>query len=119
MKNFRDNFSRNYSNHYSFAIGSKNNGCNRPKTGGILVYIQPASIGSENMDEQDNSNLNGKLLKCGKCLRIWPYGGKNPYYATCTFCKSSVNVRKNKVVQLDSVVAALNQAGTMEEKVRI
>ena len=48
------------------------------------------------MNKESNSH-NILELKCNRCQKIWQYSGSNPYYATCTFCKTSVNVRKNKV----------------------
>ena len=74
----------------------------------IQLYIQPVSMWCETMNSGNNSNLNGTLLACHNCLKIWQYFGKNPYYATCTFCKSSVNIRKNKV-QADNVIGVAHQ----------
>jgi len=86
---------------------------------GILLYKQLVSMWCKNMEEENHSNLKGTTLECRKCFRIWQYFGKNPYYATCTFCKTSVNVRKNKVIQADSLVAAENQPEDRKEKARI
>ena len=74
----------------------------------ILLYIQLVSMWCKNMNSENNSNLNGKLLACRNCFNIWKYFGKNPYYATCTFCKSSVNIIKNKV-QADNVIGVAHQ----------
>jgi hypothetical protein len=35
-------------------------------------------------------------LKHKKCYE-WEYGGKNPYYATCPYCRNQVNIRKNAI----------------------
>lgn len=37
-------------------------------------------------------------LKCQRCARVWSYKGKNPYYGQCSFCKSSVNIKKAQVL---------------------
>jgi len=36
-------------------------------------------------------------LKCKKCSHIWNYTGNNPYYATCPFCLTKVNVKNQEV----------------------
>ncbi len=69
----------------------------------FLLYIQPVSMWCKNMNSVNKSNLNGTLLVCDNCLNNWRYFGKNPYYATCSFCKSSVNIRKNKV-DMDNMI---------------
>ncbi len=38
-------------------------------------------------------------IKCSnkKCEYQWDYNGKNPFYACCPRCRSSINIEKNKV----------------------
>lgn len=36
-------------------------------------------------------------LKCQRCGKIWNYTGKNPYVASCTYCRTSVSINKNKI----------------------
>lgn len=35
-------------------------------------------------------------LKCPNCGYEWTYKGDNPFYATCSRCKSSVNIKKQR-----------------------
>ena len=64
-------------------------------------------------------NTTGIKLKCQRD-GIWNYNGNSQYYACCPKCKSSISIRKNKVAQVDYVVAAdVNQPETMERKVMI
>jgi ribosomal protein L37E len=45
---------------------------------------------------------NGTKLRCQRCGRQWVYHGRNPYFALCTFCKTTVSIRKNKIESLQS-----------------
>jgi ribosomal protein L37E len=45
---------------------------------------------------------NGTKLQCQRCGRQWIYHGRNPYFALCTFCKTTVSIRKNKIESLQS-----------------
>ena len=56
----------------------------------IHIYKQTASMEPDKM-----RNNNGIYLECSRCSKRWLYKGSNPYYATCSFCKNSVNIRKN------------------------
>ena len=67
-------------------------------------------------NEESISNIKKLQIKCNRCNRIWSYKGLNPYYATCTFCKTSVNIRKNKV-QDDYLVSASNQPDSIRREV--
>jgi hypothetical protein len=59
-------------------------------------------------NEESITNTKKIQIRCKKCSRVWWYSGLNPYYATCTFCKTSLNISKNKV-QDDYLVPASNQ----------
>ena len=48
-----------------------------------------------------------KELQCQRCNNIWSYKGNNPYFATCSYCRSTVSIKKNKI-QVDSLVSASN-----------
>ncbi len=39
-------------------------------------------------------NSESALIKCNKCRYTWVYKGNNPFYVTCSQCKTSIN-RKN------------------------
>ena len=45
------------------------------------------------------------LLKCQRCGYKWDYKGKSDWYAPCSRCKTSVNIKKhqlkNKKVELN------------------
>lgn len=36
------------------------------------------------------------LLKCQRCGYQWEYKGKSEWYAPCSRCKTSVNIKKQK-----------------------
>ena len=72
----------------------------------IHVYKQTASIDGAKMNSSEINN-NGQYLECPRCSKCWLYKGANPYYATCSFCKYSVNIRKNKI-QADKIVSQAN-----------
>lgn len=38
-------------------------------------------------------------LKCQRCNHEWIYQGKNPYYASCPFCKTSVSIKSHQVIE--------------------
>lgn len=35
-------------------------------------------------------------LVCQRCAHSWRYRGYNPYFAICSFCKTTVQVRRSK-----------------------
>jgi acetyl-CoA carboxylase beta subunit len=76
----------------------------------IHLYKHAASIWCAIMNSEKSLSNNKKLqIKCSRCTRSWWYSGLNPYYATCTFCKTSVNIRKNNV-QVGNVVDQANSS---------
>jgi hypothetical protein len=36
-------------------------------------------------------------LECQRCHNQWVYKGKNPFFAICTWCKSTVQIERHKV----------------------
>ena len=82
----------------------------------IHVYKPTASICCAKMNDEESLNNNKIQIKCNRCDRIWNYKGLNPYYATCTFCKNSVNILKNKV-QVDYLVGASTQPDSKRQEV--
>jgi hypothetical protein len=34
-------------------------------------------------------------LACKRCQNEWNYRGSNPFYATCSMCKTSVRIKDN------------------------
>ena len=36
-------------------------------------------------------------LKCKRCGYIWDYNGKSEWYAPCSRCKTSVNIKKQYI----------------------
>jgi DNA-directed RNA polymerase subunit RPC12/RpoP len=42
-------------------------------------------------------------LRCGKCGYEWFYSGKNPFWASCPWCLSKVNVKKHSLEVLDNI----------------
>ncbi|MFE3845832.1 hypothetical protein ACFL1L_03110 [Thermoplasmatota archaeon] len=37
------------------------------------------------------------ILKCQRCGYKWNYHGKSEWYAPCSRCKTSVNIKKQKI----------------------
>ena len=54
-------------------------------------------------------------IKCKRC-GVWKYQGNSLYYACCPVCHSTLSIKRNKV-QVDPLVSAENQPGTIERKV--
>jgi hypothetical protein len=47
-----------------------------------------------------SQTLNGPvLLHHKRCGNTWIYKGNNPFCTSCSFCKGTVSIRKNKVTQ--------------------
>ena len=56
------------------------------------------------------------VLTCKRCQNVWEYHGSNPYVATCSYCKTTVSVRKQKVATSGQTLAGTNQiAATIPE----
>ncbi len=57
------------------------------------IYKQVSSM--NNMEKENK----GIKLKCQnpECQNEWIYRGKNKFYACCSMCHSSVNVKKQNV----------------------
>jgi hypothetical protein len=36
-------------------------------------------------------------LRCHRCKHEWLYGGKNPYYAMCPFCRTQLSIKKHRI----------------------
>jgi hypothetical protein len=53
---------------------------------------------AENTDIQPSSN-EPVLLHHKKCRNTWLYTGNNPFVACCSFCKSSIRIKKNRVTK--------------------
>lgn len=39
------------------------------------------------------------ILICKRCGNQWPYRGNNPYVATCSYCKTTISLRKHRILQ--------------------
>ena len=37
-------------------------------------------------------------IKCPRCSHSWAYNGKNNYVATCPHCRTTLSIRKNKII---------------------
>ncbi len=37
-------------------------------------------------------------LECKRCKNIWNYRGSNPYCASCSYCKSTVFLKKSSLL---------------------
>jgi hypothetical protein len=51
------------------------------------------------------------VLTCKRCQNVWEYRGNNPYVAKCSFCKTSISVKKNRVLQSGSDTTRDQTAG--------
>lgn len=38
------------------------------------------------------------LIKCS-CSHVWNYTGGSEYYATCSYCRTLVNIKENRVME--------------------
>lgn len=47
------------------------------------------------------SYMNGNVvfLTCPRCGWVWRYAGTNNYVTSCSKCKTSVSIKKNKVIE--------------------
>jgi hypothetical protein len=34
-------------------------------------------------------------MTCGRCEHTWNYSGKNPYVATCPYCRTKLSIKKH------------------------
>jgi hypothetical protein len=41
-------------------------------------------------------------MVCGRCSHAWNYTGKNPYLATCPFCRTKLSIKKHSVQALQT-----------------
>jgi hypothetical protein len=58
------------------------------------------------------------MLTCKRCQNTWVYHGRNPYVATCTFCKTSISVKKHKVPQPGQDTTQAQVAGVPNSPVK-
>jgi hypothetical protein len=42
-------------------------------------------------------------LECKRCKNSWNYKGANPYCACCSYCKSTVFIKKSSLEQVATV----------------
>ena len=50
-----------------------------------------------------NSNQNkvtSNLIICHRCNYKWTYKGNNPYYCCCPFCRTTIRIGKNIIINL-------------------
>jgi DNA-directed RNA polymerase subunit RPC12/RpoP len=38
-------------------------------------------------------------MTCGRCEHTWNYSGKNPYVATCPYCRTKLSIKKHNRLQ--------------------
>jgi hypothetical protein len=56
-------------------------------------------------------------VTCKRCQNVWDYHGNNPYVVTCSFCKTTISLRKYRQVPQsqsgqDTIQAQTAGAGT-------
>ena len=39
----------------------------------------------------------GIIIKCQRCGHQRMYRGKNPFFTICTYCRTSISIKKNEV----------------------
>lgn len=44
------------------------------------------------------------IIKCKRCGYEWDYRGKSEWYATCSRCKTSINIKKQLVLKNKSSI---------------
>ena len=52
------------------------------------------------------------VLTCKRCKNTWSYRGTNPYFAACSYCKTSVPLPKHKPLQSGQDLTQAQTAGT-------
>ena len=55
-----------------------------------------------------NENQQKIKLRCQRCFNEWEYQGSNPFYAICSFCRTTVSIKKNRI-QADAVIGVSHQ----------
>jgi phage FluMu protein Com len=53
---------------------------------------------------------NSREVLCHRCEKLWYTRSLNPYYVCCPRCKTSVNVRKNKVQTTYTIAEQVNNS---------
>jgi Zn finger protein HypA/HybF involved in hydrogenase expression len=54
-------------------------------------------------------------LHCKRCSKVWKYKGNNPYVASCPYCKTTVTIRRHKVLQTGHGFETLGQFVATEQ----
>ena len=52
-------------------------------------------------------------LQCKRCSHMWEYSGKNVYFATCPYCKTCVNIRKQLNIKTKTTLENESEIGTL------
>jgi hypothetical protein len=60
------------------------------------------------MNTSNNQTNKGILLQCHRCPNQWTYRGNNPFYGVCSFCRTTVNIKKNRI-QADALIGVSHQ----------
>jgi len=68
------------------------------------------------------TNSDTITLKCKRCLHVWDYSGGSKYYASCSYCRTSVNIEKNRLVRSEACAAKqenMNQRILLHNKLKL
>jgi hypothetical protein len=56
-------------------------------------------------------------VTCKRCQNVWEYHGNNPYVVTCSFCKTTISLRKFREIPQSGIDSTRGQiAGTQPEE---
>jgi len=70
-------------------------------------------------NKQDGARQSpGIILQCQRCSHQWTYTGRNPYFTLCTYCKTTVRLKKSKIEDLESR-CNLAQVGAQDRLQRV
>jgi hypothetical protein len=61
----------------------------------IITTHEPMQV--RNVTIHEKPKQEPIVLTCKRCQNVWTYQGNNPYVAKCSFCKTSVSVKKHRV----------------------
>jgi len=72
-------------------------------------------IGSHLVKKERLQQQQNIPLVCQRCGNSWLYKGCNPYFAICTFCKTTVQVRSQQTKDYDMTTSTKRQQSKIDD----
>ena len=60
------------------------------------------------MDACNNEKIAWYSTTMSRCPNQWFYNGNNPFYGVCSFCRTTVSIKKNRI-QADALIGVSHQ----------